>query len=629
MLFKYKDTLEGHLKGSRLNLVIRANSVELHDNSATHDSVVKSVKIQKGDVETALKACYIFLNENKNLRTDINLSIPNEHIKFFIKNLDRKDDEDNVKLIAEYFLKNEKNIDVSTILYNIIRTGNLLEISVINREQLLEAITFIEKLGFKVINAVGNFEDHKRSFVFDTKLEFEGKSRFGALAHSKIILAAIKFANSITPKIFNTNFWINFRTVRGFSIFGIALIATITLALAYFDRFFENETLVNSEIQIEKAVITKKEKKETEKEIITPLNVFLLSQKMNFLPNQDNSSTELARIPDEHGSKILPAKTSSKSLVSKSIHWQSEDLIYADQSELKIKNPNLQIVGRTDTDFLKRRSPDKLLISNNEARSTNDTSVNFSSNFSLASINKGTYSRPDLNLRSPLNDIEIKKLSKVEFDTSKDTSQKNGKKIQKTPPSRLIAIGALEKKKFDRMTANFEINFDNNLPARPRIRPNKYPFEIKEIPKKYARPRVRPDGIEELAANSQIFSDSQLGQSIKPKVRPKFRKRIVVSDYSEEGDEASVTGTISKAATKKSIVKLANQKNAINKRKLNVLSIYSRGSEKRAIVLFPTGQTKLVKVGDRLDGGRVAAIGATEIRYIKGGNNLVLKIPKG
>gem|GEM_PF-1323658 len=610
------------MKGSRLNLVIRANSVELHDNSATHDSVVKSVKIQKGDVETALKECYIFLNENRNLRTDINLSIPNEHIKFFIKNLDRKDDEDNVKLIAEYFLKNEKNIDVSTILYNIIRTGNLLEISVINREQLLEAITFIEKIGFKVINAVGNFEDHKRSFVFDTKLEFEGKSRFGALAHSKIIPAVIKFANSITSKIVNTNFWINFRTVRGFSIFGIALIATITLALAYFDRSFENKTLVNSELQIEKAVITRKE-------IKTPLSVVLLSQKINFPTNQDHTSTELARIANEYKSTILPAKLANKSLASKSIHWQSEDLIKADQSELKINSPNLQIVGRYDTDFFTRSSQDKLLISNYEARHTNDPLVNFSSNFSLTLDNEAAYSRPDLNLRSPLNEIDIIKLPKVEFDTSKNTPLTNDKKIQKTPPSRLMAIDALEKKKFDRMAANFQIIFDNKLPARPKIRPNKYPFEIKETPQEYARPRVRPDEIEELAANSQIFSDSQLGQSIKPKVRPKFRKRIVASDYSEEGDEASVTGTISNAATKKSIVKLATQKNAINKRKLNVLSIYSRGSEKRAIVLFPTGQTKLVKVGDRLDGGRVAAIGTTEIRYIKGGNNLVLKIPQG
>tara|TARA_B100002052_G_C15585284_1_gene464138 strand:- start:212 stop:691 length:480 start_codon:yes stop_codon:yes gene_type:complete len=159
------------------------------------------------------------------------------------------------------------------------------------------------------------------------------------------------------------------------------------------------------------------------------------------------------------------------------------------------------------------------------------------------------------------------------------------------------------------MMANFQTNFNEGTPARPRIRPNKYPFEIKE---EFARPRVRPDVIEVIAAKSQIFSDNQLGQSIKPKIRPKFRKRIVAS-----------------AATKKSIVKLATQKNAINKRKLNVLSIYSRGSEKRAIVLFPTGQTKLVKVGDTLDGGRVAAIGTTEIRYIKGGNNLVLKIPQG
>ena len=535
------------MKGSRLNLVIRANSVELHDSGATHDSVVHSVKIDKGDVETALKECYIFINENRNLRTNINFSIPSEQIKFFIKHIDRKEDKDNVNLIAEHFLKNEKNIDISSILYNIVRTGDLIEISVINREQLLEAITFIENIGFKVVSAIGNLSDQKRSFVFDTKLEFKGKPKFGAVAPSKIILAGIKFVTSIASKILSSNSWNNFRAIRSFSIFGIALIATITLALAYFDRFSKNETLVNSEILIEKKVTTKKEKKKTEKEILKPVNVFLLSQKINFLPNQDNSSTELARRSDEYKSTILPAKLANKSLASKSIHWQSEDLIYTDQSELKINSPNLQIVGRTDTDFLTRRSQDKLLILDNEVRRTNDPSINFSNNFGPTLDNESNYSRPDLNLKSPINEIEIKKLLKVEFEISKDASLKSGKKIQKTPPSVLIAIGALEKEKFDRMTANFQISFGNKRPARPRMRPNKYPFEIKEIPKEYARPRVRPDGIEELAAKSQIFSDGQLGQSIKPKVRPKFRKRIVVSDYSEEGDEASVTGTVSSA----------------------------------------------------------------------------------
>ena len=101
-------------------------------------------------------------------------------------------------------------------------------------------------------------------------------------------------------------------------------------------------------------------KKKTEKEILKPVNVFLLSQKINFLPNQDNSSTELARRSDEYKSTILPAKLANKSLASKSIHWQSEDLIKADQSELKINSPNLQIVGRSDTDFLTRSSQNKL-----------------------------------------------------------------------------------------------------------------------------------------------------------------------------------------------------------------------------------------------------------------------------
>ncbi|MDC3002543.1 hypothetical protein OAZ20_00500 [Paracoccaceae bacterium] len=610
------------MQGSYLNLVIRANSVELHDSGTTHDSVVNSVKIHKGDVETALKECYIFINENRNLRTDINFSIPSEQIKFFIKHIDRKEDKDNVNLIAEHFLKNEKNIDISSILYNIVRTGDLIEISVIDREKLLEAITFIENIGFKVVSAIGNLSDQKRSFVFDTKLEFKGQPKFGVVAPPKIILAGIKFVTSIASKINSNNSWNNFLAVRSFSIFGIALIATVAFAVSYFDRSSKKVTLVKSDLKIENVVIT-------EKEVITPLKTFLLYQKINFLPNQDKSDIELARRPDEPRSKILPAKLNNKSLGNKSIHWQSADLIYADQSEIKIKNPDLQIVGRSDTNFLKGNSQEKLFISNNKARHTNDPLVNFSINSGLALNNEATYSRPNLNLRSPINEIKTKKWSKEEFASPTDVSLKNSERIQKAPSGLSIATGDLEKKKFDRLMANFQISLQDKPPTRPRIRPNKYPFEIKKIPKEYARPRVRPDFIEELAAKSQIFSYSQIGQSIKPKVRPKFRKRIVVSDYSEEGDEASVTGTISSAATKKSIVKLATKKNAINKRKLNVLSIYLRGSEKRAIVLFPTGQTKLVKVGDRLDGGRVAAIGTTEIRYIKGGNNLVLKIPQG
>ena len=36
----------------------------------------------------------------------------------------------------------------------------------------------------------------------------------------------------------------------------------------------------------------------------------------------------------------------------------------------------------------------------------------------------------------------------------------------------------------------------------------------------------------------------------------------------------------------------------------------------------------MVEIGDRLDGGRVAAISDSELRYVKRGRNVVLKIPK-
>jgi hypothetical protein len=37
----------------------------------------------------------------------------------------------------------------------------------------------------------------------------------------------------------------------------------------------------------------------------------------------------------------------------------------------------------------------------------------------------------------------------------------------------------------------------------------------------------------------------------------------------------------------------------------------------------------MVKVGDRLDGGQVAAIDVEELRYIKSGLNIILSMPSG
>jgi hypothetical protein len=47
------------------------------------------------------------------------------------------------------------------------------------------------------------------------------------------------------------------------------------------------------------------------------------------------------------------------------------------------------------------------------------------------------------------------------------------------------------------------------------------------------------------------------------------------------------------------------------------------------LVRLSNGRYQKVKVGDRIDGGRVSAIGDAELRYKKGSRNLTLKMPKG
>jgi Tfp pilus assembly protein PilP len=78
-----------------------------------------------------------------------------------------------------------------------------------------------------------------------------------------------------------------------------------------------------------------------------------------------------------------------------------------------------------------------------------------------------------------------------------------------------------------------------------------------------------------------------------------------------------------------SVARSATQTNAINLRKINLIGVYGTSSDRRALVRLSTGRYRKVKVGDRLDGGRVSAIGESELRYVKGSRSIVLALPKG
>ncbi len=75
------------------------------------------------------------------------------------------------------------------------------------------------------------------------------------------------------------------------------------------------------------------------------------------------------------------------------------------------------------------------------------------------------------------------------------------------------------------------------------------------------------------------------------------------------------------------VAKQATIRNAINLRDMNLIGVYGTSAERYALVRNPNGRYIKVGVGDRLDGGRVAAITASELRYEKRGRMVVLALP--
>lgn len=77
-----------------------------------------------------------------------------------------------------------------------------------------------------------------------------------------------------------------------------------------------------------------------------------------------------------------------------------------------------------------------------------------------------------------------------------------------------------------------------------------------------------------------------------------------------------------------SVAREATVKNAVNLSKLTLIGIFGTEANRHALVRQPNGRLVKVEVGDRLDGGKVVAITATEVRVQKGGQVQTLTLPK-
>jgi hypothetical protein len=148
------------------------------------------------------------------------------------------------------------------------------------------------------------------------------------------------------------------------------------------------------------------------------------------------------------------------------------------------------------------------------------------------------------------------------------------------------------------------------------------------------------------ALNDPNTSPLAVAISRKPAARPADLSRAVeaavaaavrtpepeapAQDAAPEADNEPETASAApKLPTSASVAKQATFKNAINLSKVNLIGVYGTQSNRYALVRQANGKYKKVKVGDSIDGGKVAAITANELRYQKGSKMLTLQMPEG
>ncbi|MCA0928683.1 hypothetical protein [Ruegeria profundi] len=195
--------------------------------------------------------------------------------------------------------------------------------------------------------------------------------------------------------------------------------------------------------------------------------------------------------------------------------------------------------------------------------------------------------------------------------------------LEEAPDSRLA--GLRPKLRPEDLTSRFERQQlggrtrEELAVLRPKLRPaslQQQP-EVDETPTALAvvrvpRPKLRPAGLAPATATAQ---PSTLGST------------AAVSQ--PEADTFQPKAVAPKIPSSASVARQATIDNAMNLRKLNLIGVYGTPANRRALVRLPSGRYKKLKVGDRIDGGQVIAIGDSELRYQKKGRNVTLKMPRG
>ncbi len=181
------------------------------------------------------------------------------------------------------------------------------------------------------------------------------------------------------------------------------------------------------------------------------------------------------------------------------------------------------------------------------------------------------------------------------------------------------------------VSANFDISTEDHLIERPdNLDVEIQSVALTDIPQDELalfRPAMRPPPAQ-VPPEIELFTNAQsVAISLRPEMRPRGVEFAALTPPPTVAKPSEVQAPT--AASSMSVIQAATVKNVLNLRDINLIGITGTKRNPNALVRLANGKVLKVKVGDRLNGGRVTDISAATLTYAISGRSITLDMPRG
>ncbi|WP_136682584.1 hypothetical protein [Falsirhodobacter xinxiangensis] len=152
------------------------------------------------------------------------------------------------------------------------------------------------------------------------------------------------------------------------------------------------------------------------------------------------------------------------------------------------------------------------------------------------------------------------------------------------------------------------------------------------------RPEMRPSGISNSSVQAALTA--AMAEPAAPRAAPQATVQraairapepapVPAARTEQEADDEPEAAVVPRIPTRASVAQQATMVSALDLGRMNVIGISGTSSNRAALIRQSNGRVSRVRVGDRVDGGTVAAITENAVHYQKGGRMLALEMPRG